>query len=188
MPAQVPTHLSIDQLNAGLEEILRSPSDQGVLNLVVIRPATDQRQSLQQCQLSPELGVHGDNWADGCWLSLPDGRPDPDVQVAIMNSRAIDLIAQDAQRWKLAGDNLFVDLDLSDQNLVAGQRLSVGSVVLEVTSQAHNGCKKFAQRFGKDAVKFVNSPEGKRNHLRGIYAKIIQSGTVSVGDQISKIS
>lgn len=180
-------HLSLSELNAGLPEILDSPQDPGVLQAIVIRPRTDARESLETCQLSPKLGVHGDNWADGCWKSLPDGRPDPDVQVAIMNARAIELIAVERQRWELAGDNLFVDMDLSEENLPTGQRLQVGTAILEITSQAHNGCKKFVARFGSDAVKFVNSPQGKKLHLRGIYAKIVQAGVVSVGDGVVKV-
>ena len=159
-----------------------------MLRAIVIRPATDERVTLSQCEVSPEKGVHGDNWAYGCWLSLPDGRPHPDVQVAIMNARAIALIAQVRERWQLAGDNLYVDFDLGDGNLTPGQRLTLGSAILEVTSQSHNGCKKFAQRFGRDAVTFVNSIEGKQLHLRGIYARVIRAGVIQVGDEIRKVS
>lgn len=179
--------LSFSELNAGLPEILKSPQNPGVLEAIAIRPRTDERQLLETCQLSPKLGVHGDNWADGCWKSLPDGSPDPDVQVAIMNARAIDLIAVERERWELAGDNLFIDMDLRKKNLPVGQRLQVGTAMLEITSEPHNGCKKFATRFGTDAVKFVNSPEGKKLHLRGIYAKIVQAGVVSVGDTVEMV-
>ncbi len=180
-------HLSRDELEAGLVEILRSPSDQGVLRAVVIRPETDARQSLHRCELSAEQGVHGDNWARGCWLSLPDGRPHPDVQVTIMNARTIALIAQDEARWPLAGDNLYVDLDLSTANLPPGTRVGIGSAVLEITAVPHNGCNKFAERFGLEATRFVNSKEGKRLHLRGIYARIARPGTITVGDPVSKL-
>jgi hypothetical protein len=180
-------HLTLQELEAGLPLIGMSPTDEGQLRGIVIRPVTDERVSLAQCELSPELGVHGDNWALGCWMSLPDGRPHPDVQVAIMNARAIELIAQEPQRWALAGDNLFADLDLSTENLPVGQRVAVGTVVLEITAVPHNGCRKFAARFGPDAVKFVNSAEGKRLHLRGIYARIVQPGVVHVGDSIVKL-
>ncbi len=179
-------HLTRAELEAGLPTIRSSPADAGPVRAIVVRPATDQRQSLQSVELSPEGGVHGDCWALGCWLSLPDGRPHPDVQVAIMNARAVALIAQDEARWPLAGDNLYVDLDLSDQNLQLGQRLKLGLAVLEVTAVPHNACGKFAQRFGKAAAQFVNSPAGKQLHLRGIYAKVVQAGTVSVGDVVTK--
>jgi MOSC domain-containing protein YiiM len=180
-------HLSREELEAGLSEILRSPSDQGMLRAVVIRPETDTRLSLKECELSAERGVHGDNWAKGCWLSLPDGRPHPDVQVTIMNARTIALIAQEEARWPLAGDNLYVDLDLSATNLPAGTRLRIGSAALEITAIPHNGCKKFAERFGVEATRFVNSQEGKRLHLRGIYARIIEPGTITVGDLVAKL-
>ena len=180
-------HMSLAELENGLPEILRSPTDRGVLRAIVIRPETDARASLPQCELSPEGGVHGDNWAKGCWMSLPDGRPHPDVQVTLMNARAIALIAQEEARWPLAGDNLFVDLDLSDDNLPPGTRLAVGSTLLEITEVPHKGCKKFAARFGVDATRFVNSRAGLRLHLRGIYARIVERGVVAVGDPVEKL-
>jgi MOSC domain-containing protein YiiM len=180
-------HLSLDELKESLSEILQSPKDRGILRAIVIRPETDARVSLEQCELSPEGGVHGDNWAKGCWMSLPDGRPHPDVQVTIMNARTIALIAQDETRWPLAGDNLFADFDLSDDNLPPGTRLSVGTALLEITAVPHKGCKKFAERFGVDATRFVNSREGLRRHLRGIYARIVERGVVTVGDLVEKL-
>jgi len=180
-------HLTIDQLNDGLPHIRQSPTDHGVLKAIVIRPRENERRSLQHVELSPEGGLHGDAWANGCWKTLPDGRPHPHVQVTLTNARFIDLIAQDESRWSLAGDNLYVDFDLSDENLQPGQRLAIGTVILETTAVAHNGCKKYAQRYGQDAVRFVNTPIGKALHLRGIYAQIIQAGRVTAGDVISKI-
>jgi MOSC domain-containing protein YiiM len=180
-------HLSLEELQDGLSGIRQSPKDQGLLKAIVIRPETDARVSLPQCELSPELGVHGDNWAKGCWMSLPDGRPHPDVQVTIMNARTIALIAQDEARWPLAGDNLFIDLDLSDDNLPPGTRLAVGAARLEITAVPHKGCRKFAERYGVDATRFVNSQDGLRLHLRGIYARIVERGVVTVGDPVEKL-
>jgi MOSC domain-containing protein YiiM len=180
-------HLRLDELRQGLHEIRQSPSDRGVLKAIVIRPETDARLSLQRCELSPEGGVHGDSWAKGCWMSLPDGRPHPDVQVAIMNARTIALIAKEEARWPLAGDNLLVDLDLSAENLPPGTRLSVGSALLQITDVPHKGCKKFAERFGVDATRFVNARDGLRLHLRGIYGRIVEPGVVAVGDTVAKL-
>ena len=187
MEATTIQHLTTEQIETGLSTVRQSPKDHGVLRAIVIRPTVNERVSLKQAELSPEGGIHGDAWANGCWMSLPDGRPHPDVQISITNARFMDLIAQDESRWPLAGDNLYVDLDLSDENLRPGQRLAIGGVILELTAVPHNGCKKYAQRYGEDAVRFVNTPVGKSLHLRGIYARVVQAGTVAVGDTITKI-
>jgi hypothetical protein len=154
--------------------------------MIVIRPEENARRVLEECALSARLGVHGDSWAVKCWSSLPDGSPNPEVQITLMNSRCIALLAQDRARWPLAGDQLYVDLDLSAENLRAGDQLSIGSAVLEITAVPHTGCAKFAERFGPAAPKFVNSPIGKQLHLRGIYAKVVRDGLVKVGDRIVK--
>jgi MOSC domain-containing protein YiiM len=179
-------YLTAEQLDAGLPGVLASPQDNGVLRAIVVRPASDERVSLAEAVLSPADGVHGDRWGTRCHMTLPDGRSHPDVQITLTNARAIALIARTEARWPLAGDNLYVDLDLSAENLPPGTRLAIGSALLEVTAVPHNGCRKFAQRFGKDAVRFVNTETGKRHHLRGIYARVVEAGTVRVGDVISK--
>jgi hypothetical protein len=119
--------------------------------------------------------------------STADGSAHPEMQLNIMNSRVIALLAQERDRWQLAGDQLFIDMDLSDKNLPAGTRLALGTAIIEITAKPHTGCKKFAARFGQDAIKFVNSPLGKELHLRGVNARVIQSGTIQVGDAVKKI-
>ncbi len=179
-------HLEMAELEDGLSEILASPKDKGSLEGIVVRPAHDERQERQRCEVSLDGGLHGDHWAKGCWKTTEDGKPHPDVQICIMNARCIALIAQERHNWAPAGDNLFIDLDLSPNNLPVGQRLRLGSAVLEITAVPHLGCAKFIQRYGKDACVFVNSRVGKANRLRGVYARIVQDGMVAVGDRATK--
>jgi len=180
-------HLSIEELEAGLEHIRQSPKDEGRVMLIVRRPDEDQRETVQECQVNAEVGLVGDNWKVRGNLHTPDGSAKINAQITIMNARATALLAQSEDRWALAGDQLYVDIDLSDENLPAGTRLSLGTAVLEVTSEPHTGCKKFAERYGTDATKFVNSKEGKRLHLRGVNLKVIEAGTIRVGDAVRKI-
>jgi hypothetical protein len=180
-------HLSWDELAAGLEEIRKSPSDAGVLELIVRRPSAEHREVLVEGQLDRAVGLVGDTWSGRSSSRTADGAPHPDMQLNIMNARVIALLAQDKDRWPLAGDQLFIDLDLTAENLPAGTRLALGSAVIEVTSQPHTGCDKFAARFGASATKFVNSAEGKRLRLRGINAKVVQAGTIRVGDLARKL-
>jgi hypothetical protein len=175
-------HLTMEQLEAGLDQIRQSPKDQGVLELIVRRPQDDQREVLEIGELDLVEGLVGDNWRSRGSSRTPDGSAHPDMQLNIMNARVIALVAQDPERWQLAGDQLFIDLDLSAENLPPGTQLSLGSAVVEITAQPHNGCLKFVARFGLDAMKFVNSPLGKQLHLRGVNARVVRSGVIRVGD------
>ncbi|MGE5604054.1 MAG: MOSC domain-containing protein [Nitrososphaerales archaeon] len=185
-PAMI-QYLSEPALLAALPQIEDSPKDRGQLEMIVIRPRDQERVVLDESDVSLRLGVHGDMWAKGCSKTLEDGSPHPDVQITLMNSRCIALLAQDKSRWPLAGDQLYVDLDLSVENLPVGQRLAIGTAILEITAVPHTGCAAFAERFGRDALKFVNSPTGRRLHLRGIYARVVQDGHIKTGDLVTKI-
>jgi MOSC domain-containing protein YiiM len=184
----MPAHLTLADLQAGLPEIAASPADHGVLRGIVIRPREGERQELESCDISLAGGVHGDNWALGCWKTTKDGRPHPDVQICIMNARAIALIAGARDNWAPAGDNLFVDLDLSLENLPAGQRLAIGTAIIEITDEPHTGCANFVRRYGRDATVFVNTGPSRHMRLRGIYARVVQDGRVAVGDTVSKVA
>ena len=175
------------ELEAGLDDIRKSPKDEGVLDLIVRRPQVDEREPLQNGELNPAEGLVGDSWRTRGSSRTPDGTSHPDMQLNVMNSRVIALVAQDRARWQLAGDQLFIDLDLSAENLPAGTRLALGSAVIEVSPQPHTGCKKFVGRFGLDAMQFVNSDLGKQLRLRGLNARVIQPGLVSVGDVVKKL-
>jgi hypothetical protein len=180
-------HLTMDELEAGLDYIRQSPKDKGVLELIARRPRDNEREALEVGQLNLQSGLEGDNWQTRGSKRTPDGTPHPDMQLTLMNSRTIALIAGGKDRWPLAGDQLYVDLNLSTENLPPGTRLKIGEAVIEVSAQPHTGCSKFVARFGLEAQKFVNSPEGKQLHLRGINARVIQSGTIQVGDLVRKI-
>jgi hypothetical protein len=180
-------HLTLEELEAGLERVRLAPKDNGTLELIVRRPQVDGREILQTGELDPVEGLVGDNWKARGSSKTPDGSALSDSQITIMNARAIALLALTKERWPLAGDQLYVDLDLSADNLPPWTRLSLGSAVLEVTAQPHTGCIKFAARFGKEALKFVNSPAGKQLHLRGINTRIVQPGSIGVGDTIKKL-
>ncbi|MDG1937333.1 MAG: hypothetical protein P8I62_00520 [Pseudomonadales bacterium] len=180
-------HLNTEQLEEGLNQIFQSPKDEGQLALIVCRPKVDQRQILLSEELDIEEGLVGDNWrVRGC-SATEDGSAHPEMQLNIMNARVADLVAQSRERWPLAGDQLYVDLDLSDENFPAGTRIAIGEAIIEVTAEPHTGCKKFVERFGLDAMKFVNSGLGKRINLRGINAKVVEAGQISTGDLIRKV-
>ena len=180
-------HLTMSELEAGLDEIRRAPKDEGILQLIVRRPQIEEREVLQEAELHPEQGLVGDSWMRRGSSRTPDGSPHPDMQLNIMNARVAALVAQDKERWQLAGDQLYLDMDLSAANLPPGTQLAIGSAVIEVTPPPHTGCKKFVSRFGLDAMKFVNSPVGRELHLRGINARVVQAGLIRVGDIAKKL-
>lgn len=180
-------HLTMDQLKAGLPDILASPADNGSVEAIVVRPRENERLDVASRKVSLAGGLEGDHWAKGCWKTTADGAPHPDVQICIMNARCINLIAGERANWPAAGDNLFVDLDITPANMPPGQRLKVGSAVIEITDTPHKGCAKFVERYGRDATAFVNVGDGDTYKLRGIYARVVEDGTISVGDTLTKI-
>ena len=178
---------SAADLEAGLDEIRKSPKDQSVLDLIVSRPEEDAREVMELADLNVEIGLVGDTWQDRPSIRSGDGKAHPDMQITLMNSRVANLVAQSKDRWPLAGDQLFADLDLSKANVPPGTRISVGEAILETTNQPHTGCKKFAERFGVDALEFISSPTSKELQLRGINLKVVQGGEIRPGDAVKKL-
>jgi MOSC domain-containing protein YiiM len=180
-------HLGLVALEDGLEEIRRSPADRGLVELIVRRPAIEDREVLAEARIDETAGLVGDNWVWKPSGAAHDRPPNPEAQLTLMNARVASLVARDPERRALAGDQLYVDLDLSERNLPPGTRLRVGSALIEVTALPHRGCGKFTARFGVDAAKFVNSKLGRELNLRGINARVLQGGTVRVGDLAEKL-
>jgi hypothetical protein len=180
-----PVHLDAAELAARLVPVLAAtPTEVGTLDLVVSRPTVDAREVLAEAELDPAHGLVGDDWGRRSSTATDDGSPHPGRQLTLMSSRFADLVAGSRDRWPLAGDQLFVDLDLGVENLPVGTRLAVGAAVLEMTDQAHTGCAKFAARYGRDAHKLVWSEQGRALRLRGAYARVVEAGTVRPGDAV----
>ena len=172
-------HLPLETLAAGLR-LLAPPKETGTVALIVARPTSGERDLLPVGRLTQEEGLAGDRWA-------AKGRPHPDSQLTLMRVDVARLIAN-GQPIELAGDQLFVELDLSLENLPAGSRLRIGDAVCEVTPMPHTGCGKFAARFGADARAVTELPEFRDQRLRGIYVKVIEPGAVATGDEVHVLS
>ena len=179
-------HPTAAALGDGLDDVRRSPPDHGRVDLIVRRPAENAREVLAEARLDRAQGLVGDTWRARPSGLTPDRSPHPDLQLTLMNCRVAALVAGGEERRPLAGDQLYVDLDLSEANLPPGTRLALGSAVIEISDKPHRGCAKFAARFGQEALRFVNSPVGRELRLRGVNARVVVSGTVRVGDAVRK--
>ncbi len=196
-----PRHLSATELEAGLEHVRRSPTDHGTIELIVRRPAVDEREVVAVAHLDRTVGVVGDTWSQRPSRRTPDQAPHPDMQLNVMNARFSALIAgsgsdggdgpdeaDGADRRALAGDQLYLDLDLSEENLPPGTRVQIGTAVIEITDQPHTGCAKFSARFGAEALRLVNAPVGRALRLRGLNARVVSDGVVHRGDAVVKLT
>jgi hypothetical protein len=181
------TYVSASELEPGLEHVRSSPREQGPVELIVRRPEVGEREELELASIDLDEGLLGDSWRARGSRATPDGSADREAQLTVMNVRAVALVAGSRERWALAGDQIFADLDLSVANLPAGTRLRLGSALIEVSATPHTGCAKFSERFGSDALRFVNAPPGRALRLRGLNARIVEPGVVRVGDTLAKL-
>ena len=180
-------HRTAEELAGFLPTLDASPRDVGVLRAVISRPAPGEREVLEVGDLDTTEGLVGDTWKARGSRRTPDGSAHPDMQLNLMNHRLVEFLAQDPEREALAGDQLFLDLDLSHANLPVWSELHIGGpegAVIVVTDQPHNGCGKFIARYGKAAMAFVNGPEGKPRRMRGLCAKVVRPGPVRPGDEV----
>jgi hypothetical protein len=175
-------HFTISELEAGIDYVIDAPAESGVLSLIVRRPSEGEREVVEVGQLDLTEGLRGDSWKQrSAWV---EGTGDPYNQINVMSARAISLIAGEPERWQLAGDQLYLDFDISQDNLPAGSRIAIGETVIEVSAMPHTGCQKFSQRFGVDALRFVNSEAGRKLRLRGLNARVVTPGTIRQGDAV----
>jgi hypothetical protein len=171
------------ELDAVIDNVADAPSEVGSIELIVARPASGERMVLSEGELRPGIGLVGDNYLERGSSRPGGGAADPLGELNLMSARALEAVAgPDRADWPPAGDQLIVDFDLSEANCPAGTRLVVGSAIIEVTTKPHNGCAKFAARYGVDAARWINSRRDLR--LRGICAVVIDPGVVRVGDEI----
>ena len=179
-------YVDLAQLERSLDHIREAPADAGTLELIVRRPAVDEREAMREARLDTSVGLEGDTWNVRGNNRTPDGGPNPDSQLTVVNARASAAIAGDRDRWALAGDQLYVDLDISVTN--PGSRVQIGSAVIEFSESPHTGCAKFQSRYGNDSLRFVNSPVGRELRLRGANCRVVVPGVVRVGDTIRMLS
>jgi hypothetical protein len=179
-------HRTREQLEAGLAAIRDSPRDHGTVELITYRPSPGERAVVEVATLDRVAGLVGDSWNVRPSKRTPDQSPHPDMQLTLMNARVIALVAGDRERWPLAGDQLYVDLDLGADNLPPGTELQIGATVIRVTDQPHTGCAKFTERFGSEAARWINTPDGRALNLRGVNARVVVPGQVRRGDRIRK--
>ncbi len=179
-------HLTAEEIEQVMPLVLASPNDEGRVEMIVRRPKTNKREVVESGVLDILQGLVGDNWLTRGSSRTDNGLGHPQMQLNVMNYRFAVLIAGSRERVPLAGDQIFVDLDLSAANLPSGSRLAIGDAVIEITAVPHLGCKKFVERFGLEAMKYANSEFGRKHNLRGVNAKIIQSGQIKNDDRITR--
>lgn len=181
-------HRSTREIEAGMDHVRAAPADVGTIEMIVTRPGPGERAVLTDAMLDTTVGLVGDSWLERGSRTGVDGAAHPDRQLTLMNARFAALVAGSRDRWALAGDQLYVDLDVGEANLPAGTRLAVGEAVVEISAAPHTGCAKFVERFGRDAARFVNAGVGLELRLRGVNAFVVEGGGIATGDPVRKVS
>ena len=181
-------HATTADLTARLDHLRAAPAQIGTVELVIRRPAHGEREILDEGVLDEAAGMVGDNWLSRATSRAIETGRHLEAQINVMSARMVALLADTAQERAGAGDQLYLDLDISAANLPAGSRIALGEdAVIEVTAKPHAGCKKFTARFGEAAMLFVNSEVGKELRLRGFNARVVSGGVVRPGDKAVRL-
>ncbi|MCY3984666.1 MAG: hypothetical protein OXD29_01685 [Roseovarius sp.] len=165
---------------------MAAPKDGAAIEMLCLRPAMGKRQFVEKIEVTVEQGIPGERWSISPWMRLPDGSPDPSIQICFLQKRVLDLIWTDRENTVHPGDTFIVDMDLSERNLPKGSLLHAGGAILEVSGEFNNACPKWKKRYGEDALQWVRAPENRVLRPRGILAKVHRGGVIALGDRLTK--
>jgi len=178
---------SLDELQRALAHVQSAPKDGATVEMLCMRPDFGQRNFVDKLELTTASGIPGERWTKHPWMTLEDGSPDPRIQVSILGRRVLDLVWRDRENTPHPGDTMIADMDMSEANLPAGQHLSIGSAVLEVSDLFNEACVKWKVRYGAYARAWITLPDNRPLRLRGILCRIVKDGIVRNGDVITKL-
>ncbi|KAB7615652.1 hypothetical protein F9L33_02505 [Amylibacter sp. SFDW26] len=180
------SQVTMDELQAAIPDILDAPKDNVPVQILCLRPDYGERQIVDQIELTKEFGIPSERWSTAAWMKLPDGKPDPRIQVSILNKRVMDLVWLDRENTPHPGDPIVADIDTSEANMPIGTILQIGTAVIRVTDAFNDACVKWKVRYGKDAKDWIVRPENIKHKLRGLLCEVVIDGLVSKGDMIRK--
>ncbi|MDQ1900726.1 hypothetical protein RAH32_09770 [Paracoccus sp. WLY502] len=182
-----PTHATASDLARALPHVLAAPKDDARADCLCFRPGFNQRSFPGRLVMTRADGIPGERWGKAPWLKLPDGSPDPRIQVSILPRRVMDAVWLDRENTPHPGDTIICDLDTSEANLPAGTLLQAGTAVLRVSDVFNDGCVKWKVRYGQAAKDWITAPGHPELRLRGILCSVERDGDVHLGDPIRKL-
>lgn len=180
-------HPTRAECDAALTHILDAPKVSAPIDMLCFRPDYGVRSFPDRIQVSVARGIEGERWLRDPWLKLPDGRPDPRIQISVLPKRVADLCWRNRDVSPHPGDTLIADLDMTSANMPVGTRLQVGSAVIEVSDVFNNGCAKWYAQYGADSVKWINHRPHRPLRLRGILCRVVVDGEIRKSDLIEKL-
>lgn len=175
------------ELAAALPYVCAAPKTATTIDSLCFRPARNQREFPAELQLSRAEGIRGERWLTEPWLRLPDGSPDPNIQVSILPLRVLNLVWTDRENTPHPGDTIIADLDTSLTNLPPGSLLQAGTAILRVSDEFNEGCVKWKVRYGQAAKDWITAPGHPQLRLRGVLCAVEQDGFIRAGDALTKL-